>query len=168
LFSLTPSLVLYAVAVVLYGLTSKGMASISQYWEVYIAFVALFSLFSGGSWVRQIIHWGALAALLYMLNTQGIRMLMNDQQYSLMLVYLLAFTSLLIAVHVNFKLFFFGAFMTYCAYLMSIPQNNPVLVEIGKQLNITDAATQPFTMTVGIAVVAWVITLVMRGFGRSR
>ncbi len=179
LFSLTPSIILYAIAIILYGLTGQGVSGISRYWEMYIVLVAVISLGSGWGqaylgnrsylWylTRQVIHWGALIALLYMLNTQGIRMLMNDQQYSLMLVYLLAFASLLAAVHVDFKLIFFGTFMTYCAYLLSVPQNNPVLVEIGKQFNIADAATKPFTMTIGLAIAAWILTLVVRGWMRS-
>jgi len=179
LVGMLPLLSLFAIGVILYGVTASGMQGISRYWEIFVALIALFSLGSGWGqaylgnrsrlWylIRQIVHWGGLILLLYVLNTQGIRMLMNDHQYTILLAYLLSFAVLLAAVHVDFKLIFFGVFMTYCAFLIAVPTNNPALVALGKQLDIPNATAQPLLMTLGVAGAGLIASLFIRAYMRG-
>jgi hypothetical protein len=179
ILGMSPMLLLFAVPVLLYGLTAKGMQGVSEYWQYFLVFIAFYSLFSGWSqaylrnhsrlWylVRQIVHWGALIGMLYLLNTQGIRMLMNEHQYTILLTYLVAFSVLLVAVHTDIKMLFFGVFMAYCAFLIAVPDNNPALIALGQQIDIADATSKPFQMTAGLAAAGFVATLFIKFFVQS-
>lgn len=172
-------LILFAVPVVLYGLTAQGMQGTFRYWEYFILFIALFSLGSGWNqvylsrssslWylVKQVAHWGGLIGLLYVLNTQGIRMLMNDHQYTILLTYLMAFTVILAAINMDFKLIFFGGFLAYCAFLIAVPANNQAVIAIGEQFGIANPATHPLQVTLYVAGVALVASLIVRMYIQS-
>jgi hypothetical protein len=179
LLGLTPLLVLFGAVVLLYSLTKGGFSEAFRYWEYFIPIIALFSLGSGwgqaylnnnsSMWylIRQIIHWGALIALVYVLNTQGIRELMNDQQYTILLVYLVAFATLIAAIQMDIKLVFFAVFLVYCAFLIAVPENNPALIKLGETFGVADAQTKPFIMTVWVAVAGFVGTLFFRASMRG-
>jgi hypothetical protein len=174
LLNLAPQLILYGAVVALYGLTSGGVSGSFRYWEFFIPVLALISLGSGWGqaylnnnsrlWylIRQIVHWGALIGLLYLLNIQGIRELMNDQQYTILLVYLIAFACLLAAIQMDMKLIFFAAFMVYCAYLIAVPENNPALIQLGETFNVADAQNKPFIMTLWVALAGFIASLFIR------
>jgi hypothetical protein len=171
-----PLLVLFAAAVLLFWLSESKTEGAFRYWEIFIPIVALVSLGSGWSqaylsgnsriWylVKQAVHWGALIALLYLLNTHGIRALMNAQQYTAVLIYLLAFGTVLAALHMDLKLLVFGLFLAFCAYVIAVPTANPALGMIGNILHIPDAQTNPTTASLwvaGIGLVASLFVLVM-------
>ncbi|WPL16687.1 hypothetical protein Thiowin_01656 [Thiorhodovibrio winogradskyi] len=174
LLGMTPLLVLFGAVVLLYSLTRGGFSEAFQYWEFFIPVIALYSLGSGWGqaylnnnsrlWylIRQGIHWGALIGLVYLLNTQGIRELMNDQQYTILLVYLIAFATLLAAIQMDIKMVFFAAFLVFCAFLIAVPENNPALIKLGETFGVADAQTKPFMMTVWVAVAGFVGTLFFR------
>jgi len=177
--AMLPLLVLFVAATTLFWMTATDGAGTYQYWEFCIPVVAVVSLLSGWGqsylsgelriWylIKQVLHWGGLVAVLYLLNTQGFRELMNDAQYTTMVIYLLAFTTLLAAIHMDLKLLFFAAFLVFCGYLMAVPENNPALVFLGNSFGIAEAATKPLIMTIGVAVVAFIaslfILMMMRG-----
>ncbi|WP_242469348.1 hypothetical protein [Rhabdochromatium marinum] len=156
-------LLLFGVVVLLYSLTSGGLAGASRYWELFIPVLALFSLGSGWGqmylndesrlWylIRQGIHWGALIGLVYLLNTQGIRELMSDQQYTILLVYLIAFAAVLAAIQMDIRMLFLSAFLVYCAFLIAVPENNPALIQLGETFGVADAQSKPFMMTLAVA-----------------
>lgn len=169
--TLVPLLALFAAAVFLFWLSKGDMAGSFGYWELFIPVVAVVSLFSGWGQayvndtprliyvVKQLVHWGLLIGLVYVLNSQGVRGLMNDQQYTTVLLYLLGFTTLLAAVHVDIKLLFFGVFLVFCGYLIAVPVDNPTLVAIGNAFGIAEAQSNPLTVTMGVALVGFVATL---------
>jgi hypothetical protein len=179
LIALLPLLILFVCATILFWLSKQGMAESTKYWEVFVPVVAVISLISGWGQaylanrsrlmylVRQVLHWGAFIGVLYLFNTQGIRELMSDQQYAIVVIYLLAFASLLAAIHVDFKLIFFGIFLVFCAFLLAVPTDNPTLISMGQTFGIADAQNKPMMMTIGVAVVgfiaSWFLLSMMRG-----
>ncbi len=166
-----PLLVLFAAAVLLFWLSESKMEGAFRYWEIFIPIVAVVSLVSGWSqayldgnsriWyvVKQAVHWGALIALLYMLNTHGIRALMNAQQYTAVLIYLLAFGTLLAALHMDLKLLVFGLFLAFCAYVIAVPTANPALALVGDIFHLADAQTNPTTASLWVAGIGFVASL---------
>lgn len=172
-----PMLILFSFAAWLFW--SAESSGATGRWEGFIYVVAVISLFSGWSqayldgtprlWylIKQAIHWGGLILLVYMINTQGLRELMSDQQYTSVLLYLLAFATLLAAIHMDLKLFFFSLFLVFCAYLIAVPEANPALIALGNATGIEDAADKPVDVALIMAGVGFVaslfVLLMMRG-----
>jgi hypothetical protein len=184
IMSVLPLLILFGGAVALLWLSQKDMASTYKYWEIFVPIVALISLISGWSqafvadnnrlWylIRQLVQWGLLIGLLYILNTQGIRPLLSDQQYTAVVLYLLAFTTLIAAIQMDFKLIFFGVFLVFCAFLIMVPTDNPTLIGVGTQFGIADPQTKPLTVSMALAGVGFVASLfvlfMIRGAATSK
>jgi hypothetical protein len=179
LVAILPLLVLFVTAVVLFWLSKQDISGTFRYWEIFVPVVGAISLISGWGqaylndnprlWylVKQVVSWGALIALLYLLNSQGIRAAISDQQYTAVILYLLAFASLLVAIHMDLKLLVFAVFLVFCAFLIAVPENNPTLLAMGNRFGIADATTKPVMMTAIVACVGFVasfaILLMMRG-----
>jgi hypothetical protein len=156
------------------------MAGTIQYWEYFVPVIALISIVSGWSqsylsnevraWylIRQFVHWGALFALLYVANTEGVRQAIDPQQYTIVVIYLIAFATLLAALHLDFKLFFFSLFLVFCAYLLAAPADNAMLLYIGETFGIDGAQSKALSISIGVAVVGFIastfVLLSMRGF----
>jgi hypothetical protein len=166
--ALLPSFVLYACAVALILLTRDSTSGIGKYWELYVPIVAVISLLSGWGQayvadrsrlmylIKQVIHWGSLIALLWLLQS-GLASL-GDAKYGLLLACLLAMSSLIAGLYLDLRSFFFGAYLATGAYLLAAPANTAILAPIGKALHIADAPSKPVTMIVVLAVVAFVIS----------
>lgn len=174
-----PLLVLFGATLMLFWLSQRDMTATYKYWEIFVPVVAVISLVSGWGqaylsdnnrlWylIRQFVQWGLLIGLLYVLNTQGIRALMSDQQYTGIVLYLLAFTTLAAAIQMDFKLVFFGVFLLFCAYVIMMPANNPTLIGVGDFFGIADPGTKPLTVGAALAATSFVASLfvlfMMRG-----
>lgn len=179
MISLLPLLVLFGATLALFWLSQQDMTATYKYWEFFVPVVAVLSLVSGWGqayvsdnsrlWYvfKQFVQWGLLIGLLYILNTQGIRALMNDQQYTSIVLYLLAFTTLIAAVQMDFRLIFFGIFLLFCAYVIMSPANNPTLIGVGDFFSIADPATKPLTVGIALGCTGFVASLfihfMMRG-----
>ncbi|MGD2021198.1 MAG: hypothetical protein PVJ30_02035 [Thiohalocapsa sp.] len=177
--ALIPLLVLFAATVVLFWLSQKDMSGTYKYWEIFVPVVAVVSLVSGWTqayvsnsnraWylLRQVIHWGALIGLLYLLNSQGYRELMSDQQYTALMIYLLSLGTLLAAVQMDIKLIFFSVFLAFCAFLIAVPADNPTLIAVGNTLGISEPQAKPVLVSSAVAVAGFVASLfvvfIMRG-----
>jgi flagellar basal body-associated protein FliL len=179
ILAMLPLLILFAGATILFWMTKTNGAEVYRYWEYFIPVLAVLSLISGWGqsylsgelriWylIKQVVHWGGLVAVLYLLNTQGFRGLMDDGQYSTLVLYLLAFTTLLAAIHMDLKLLFFAGFLVFCGYLMAVPGDNAALAFIGDSFGIADAQAKSMEITIGVAVVGFIASLfilvMMRG-----
>ncbi|MCG6942024.1 MAG: hypothetical protein LJE69_12335 [Thiohalocapsa sp.] len=177
--ALLPLLILFVATLVLFWLTQKGVGATTTYWEFFLPVVAVVSLISGWSqsyvsnnnrvWylVRQIVNWGAIIGLLYILNTQGYRELMNDQQYTGLVIYLLALGTVLAAIQMDIKMVFFAVFLVYCAFLVAVPTNNPTLAGVGNFMNISDPQNKPMLVSSLLALAGFAaslfVVLMMRG-----
>jgi hypothetical protein len=184
LFALLPQIILFVTAVVLFWLSQDDMAGTIEYWEYFIPVIALISLISGWSqsylsnelraWYlfKQIVHWGAVFGLLYAANGQGLREAIDAQQYTSIVIYLIAFATLLAAVHMDFKLFFFSLFMVFCAYLLAAPADNAMLIYIGETFGIDGAQSKALSISIGVAVAGFLastlVLLSMRGMVLSK
>lgn len=179
ILALLPQIVLFVAAVVLFWLSQKDMAGTIEYWEYFVPVIAVISLISGWSqsylsnevraWylIKQVVHWGALFALLYTAKTQGLQQAIDAQQYTIIVIYLIAFTTLLAAIHLDFKLFFFSLFLVFCAYLLAVPADNAMLLYIGETFGIDGAQSKTLSISIGVAVVGFIastfVLLSMRG-----
>jgi hypothetical protein len=177
--ALLPILILFAATVVLFWLSQMDMSGTYKYWEIFVPIVAIVSLMSGWTqayvsnnnrmWylLRGLIHWGALIGLLYLLNSQGYRELMSDQQYTALMLYLLALGTLLAAVQMDIKLIFFAVFLAFCAFLIAVPANNPTLISVGTFLGIAEPQAKPVLVSSAVALAGFVASLfvvfMMRG-----
>lgn len=184
MMSLLPLLVLFGGAAVLFWLSQQDMAATHKYWDVFVPVVAIISLVSGWGqaflgdrnrlWymIKQFIHWGLLIGLLWILNKQGIRPLLNDQQYTAILLYLLAFTTLLTAIQMDVKILFFGVYLLFCAYVIMVPTDNPTLLGVGNLFGIADPQTHPVTVSLWLSACGFVASLfvlfMMRGAMTSK
>jgi hypothetical protein len=171
LVAVMPLLILFVCAVVLYGLSADGAAGALGYWEIFIWVVAAASIIYGWgqayaagnsrvvSLILQVVIWGALFLLLLLLEKHGLVTGLDASKQGVMLIYLLGFTTLIVSLLMSRTLFFFAIFVVFCGYLLAIPTDNPTLAAIGNYLGIADAASKPFIMTVGMAVVACIASL---------
>lgn len=176
MIALLPSVILYVAAVVLIALTRDDVSRTLPYWETFIPVVAFISLLSGfgQAYVRdqsylvyilkQVLHWGIIIGLLWLLHTHGVRTALDDQKYLLVLLYLLGLGTLLAGLHMDWKFIFFGAFLALCTYVLAAPENTVVLGTIGETFGITDAQNKVMPMIIGLAVTAFLAgTLVLIG-----
>lgn len=173
MMALLPSVILYIAAVVLIMLTRNDPTGTIPYWETFVPVVAFISLLSGFGQtyvrdqsyvfyiIKQIIHWGVLIGLLWLLHTHGVRAALDDQNYLLVLLYLLGLTTLLAGLHLDWKFIFFGAFLAFCTYLLAAPENVAVLNSIGDTFGIANAADKPVAMIIGLAVVAFLASTLL-------
>lgn len=179
IIALLPQVVLFVASVVLFWLSLKDMAGTILYWEYFVPVIGAISLMSGWSqsylnnevraWylIKQVVHWGALIAMLYVLNLLGVQAAVDAQQYTTIVIYLIAFATLLAAMHLDFKLFFFSLFLVFCAYLLSAPADNAMLAFIGETFGIDGAQSKTLSISIGVAVVGFIastfVLLSMRG-----
>jgi hypothetical protein len=174
--ALLPSVILYVAAVVLIMLTREDVTGTIPYWETFVPVVAFISLLSGFGQaylrdqsylfytLKQILHWGIVIGLLWLLHTHGVRAALDDQKYLLVLLYLLGLATLLAGLHMDWKFIFFGAFLAFCTYLLAAPENTAILASIGETFGIANAQDRPMTMIIGTAVVAFLAsTMVLIG-----
>lgn len=178
--SVLPVLILFCGAAVLFWLSTQDIAKTTEYWEIFLPTVAVLSLFSGWTqalssgnsilWylVRQIIHWGALIALLYLFNAVGFRELLSDQQYTVLLLGFLAMGTLLASIQMDYKLFFLALFFGYCAYVIFLPENNPALAWAGNLFRIQDPQANPATVCAAVAAAGFVASVIVHLFTPRR
>jgi hypothetical protein len=171
LVAMMPLLILFVCAVVLYGLSADGATGALGYWEIFVWVVAAASIIYGWaqayaagtsrviSLILQVLVWGALFVLLDLLEKHGLVTGLDEAKQGIMLIYLLGFTTLIVSLLMNRTLFFFAIFVVFCGYLLAVPTNNPTLIAVGDYLGIADAASKPFMMSVGMAVVACIASL---------
>ena len=180
IIALLPQIVLFVSAVVLFWLSLKDMAGTIMYWEYFVPVLAAISLISGWSqsylnnevraWylIKQVVHWGALGGMLFALNQQGVQAAVDAQQFTTIVIYLIAFATLLAAIHLDFKILFFSLFLVFCAYLLSAPADNAMLTFIGDTFGIDGAQSKILSISIGVAVVGFIastfVLVSMRGF----
>jgi len=179
LVALLPQVILFVCAVVLFWLSQEDTAGTIKYWEYFVPVIAVISLISGWSqsylsneiraWylIKQVVHWSALFALLFVMNNEGLRGAIDAQLYTIIVIYLIAFATLLAAIHMDFKLFFFSLFLVFSAYLLGAPADNVMLAYIGDTFGIDGAQSKTLSISVGVAVVGFIastfVLLSMRG-----
>jgi hypothetical protein len=173
ILSVLPLLALFAAATVLFRLSSEDMASTYPYWEIFVPVVAVLSLFSGWGqcqrlgnhslWylIKQVIHWGVIIGLLYLFNVVGFRELLNDQQYTVILIGVLAAATLLAAIQMDFKLVLFALFLGYCGYVLFQPTDNVAVSSVGNLFRIAEPQSHPATVTGALAVAGFIASLVI-------
>ncbi len=169
--AMMPLLILFVCAVALYGFSADGAGGALEYWQTFVWVVAAASIIYGwgqayaaGTWrlvnlVLQVLVWGALFVLLDLLEKHGLTTGLDATKQSVLLIYLLGFTTLIVSLLMSRTLFFFAVFVIFCGYLIAIPTNNPTLIAIGDYLGVADAASKPFMMTIGMAVTACIASL---------
>jgi hypothetical protein len=171
-----PILILFCGATVLFWLSTQDLAKTTDYWEIFLPTVAVLSLFSGWTqamvkrnsllWYfgRQIIHWGALVGLLYLFNLVGFRAMLDDQQYTVLLLGFLAMGTLLASIQMDYKLFFLALFFGFCTYVIFTPDNNPALAWAGHLFRIQDPQANPAIVCAAVAGAGFVGSLLLHLF----
>jgi hypothetical protein len=169
--AMMPLLILFVGAVVLYGFSADGASGALQYWQTFVWVVAAASIIYGwgqayasGTWrlinlFLQVVIWAALLVLLDLVEKHGLTTGLDATKQSVLLIYLLGFTTLIVSLLMSRTMFFVAVFIVFCGYLIAIPTDNPTLIAIGGYLGIEDAPSKPFMMTVGMAVVGCIASL---------
>lgn len=172
--ALIPTLILYAGTLILIAFTRNDLSSTLPYWETLVPVVAIVSLLSGFGHaylreqayvlyvLKQAIHWAIVIGLLWLVHTHGVRAALSDQSYLTLLMYLLGLAALLAGLHMDWKFLLFGAFISFCAYLLAAPENVAILGLIGEQFGIAEAQNMPMTMTVGLGVIAFLASAIIQ------
>lgn len=170
MLALLPLVILYACSVVLFAMAREDLAATTLYWELAIPFVAVMSLIIGWSavnaransrllyMIKQVIIWGGLVWMLMLFQTMGFHTALGEQKTTITLIFLLAFVSLLVGLQFDWKMFFYGAFLALCAYLLADASHVAVLGKIGETFGIADAQSKPLTMIIGVALAAFLIS----------
>lgn len=171
ILSVIPLLILFGAAVVLFRMSVDDMAGTYKYWEIFVPAVAVLSLFSGWHqcqmmgndrvWyvLRQFIHWGAVIAVVYLLHVAGFREMLSDQQYTVILLGVLAVATLLDAIQMDYKLVFFSLFLAFCAYVLFLPEGNPGLMMLGNLFGIEDPTSHPVTVVAILGGIGFILSL---------
>ncbi|MEA3275497.1 MAG: hypothetical protein U9Q81_09470 [Pseudomonadota bacterium] len=118
-----PYVVLYALAVVGVAYTDVDAAASITYWQALIPVFAVIAIIAGWNRsgadargrktyvLKQLLHWGALFVVVWLLFLHDVQQLLNDQITGLMIIYLLGLTSFLAGVHQDWRMAIFGAFL---------------------------------------------------------
>ncbi|WP_296897695.1 hypothetical protein [Thiohalocapsa sp.] len=171
ILSVIPPLILFGAAVVLFRMSVDDVTATYKYWEIFVPTVAVLSLFSGWHqcqmmgndrvWyvLRQFIHWGAIIAVLYLFHIAGFRELLDDRQYTVILLGILAVATLLEAIQMDYKLILFSLFLAFCAYVLYLPEGNAGLMMLGNLFGIEDPGSHPVTVVGILAVIGFVLSL---------
>lgn len=170
MLALLPLVILYVCSVVLFAMAREDLAGTTLYWEIAIPLVAVISLIIGWSTVnaredsrlfylvKQVLIWGGLVWMLMLFQTMGFHTALGEQKTTITLIFLLAFVSLLVGLQLDWKMFFYGAFLALCAYLLADASHLVVLGKIGDTFGVADAQGKPLTMIIGIALAAFLIS----------
>lgn len=168
--ALLPLVILYVCTVVLYALTREDVGGTATYWGYFVPVVAFISLITawGNAYARgdsrlfylikQAIIWGGFIWVLMTLQKHGAETALGGEKATLALVLLTALISLLVGMYLDTKMFFYGAFLGLCGYLMAEPSNTAILAKIGEPLKIADAASKPLTIIAIVAAAAFVVS----------
>lgn len=170
MLALLPLVILYVCTVILFALTREDLGGTVGYWEYFVPVVAFISLIGGwgtayarGQWrlfylIKQAIIWGAFIGMLWMLQGLGYDSALGDQKTTVLVASLLALVSVLVGMQLDWKMFFYGAFLGLCAYLLADPSHSGVLMQLGDRFGVEDAQSKPLTMVSGLAVLAFVVS----------
>jgi hypothetical protein len=173
ILSILPLLILFGAAATLFWLSTQDPAGTYKYWEIFVPVVAVLSVFSGWNqsqmmgtgrlWylIRQFIHWGAVIGLLYLFNVVGFREMLSDQQYTVILVGVLAVATLLAAIQMDFMLVLFALFLAFCTYVYFAPSDNAALTAVGGVFRIADPQTNAATVTAVLAAAGFIASLII-------
>jgi hypothetical protein len=171
ILTVIPLLILFAAAAVLFRMTTDNLAETYKYWEIFVPAVAVLSLFSGWHqcqmmgndriWyvLRQFIHWGAVLTVIYLFHVAGFRDLLDERQYTVILIGVLAVATLLDAIQMDYKLVFFSLFLAFLAFVLHQPEGNPGLVLLGSLFGIDDPASHPATVVGVLAGIGFILSL---------
>ncbi|MBK1716529.1 hypothetical protein CKO27_02490 [Thiocystis violacea] len=170
MLALLPLVLLYACTVTLYALTRDDLGGTSAYWGYFVPVVAFISLITawGNAYARgdsrlfylikQIIIWGAFIWVLMLLQKIGADTALGGQKATVAIVLMTALVSLLVGLYLDSKMFFYGAYLGLCGYLLADPSHSAVLAKIGETFKVVDAPNKPLTMMIAIAVVAFLVS----------
>lgn len=168
--ALLPLVILYAGATALVMLSRGDLGGMVEYWQLFVPVVAVISLMSGWGQayvngnsrlmylIKQIINWGLLMGILWLLHAQGIATTLGAPKYALVLLSMLVLTTVIVGITIDLKLFFFGVFLAACAYLLAVPADTTILTTVGELFRMTDAQNKPETIIVTMALVSFLIS----------
>jgi predicted membrane protein len=99
--------------------------------------------------------------LLYLFNVVGFREMLSDQQYTVILVGVLAVATLLAAIQMDFMLVLFALFLDFCTYVYFAPSDNAALTAVGGVFRIADPQTNAATVTAVLAAAGFIASLII-------
>lgn len=138
-----PYLILYVTTVVLAAMTDADPSESSARWLWFIPAVALVAI--AGGWkshagdtlqsrgiylVRQLLHWVALAVVIYFLFGDEMQHFLTSEIDGFVTVFLLGLTALLAGVHCDWKMALFGAFLLLTGMAIVWLEDNALLITL--------------------------------------
>ena len=169
MLALFPLIILYAGTVGLFALTRENAGGIAVYWGYFVPVIGLISLVTawGNAYARgdsrlfylgkQVIIWGALVWVLTILHKMGADSALGGQKAAVTLIMMTALVALLVGLYLDTKMVVYGAFLSFCGYLLADPSHSALLVKIGEPFKVVDPANKPVTMVIAVAIVAFLV-----------
>jgi hypothetical protein len=137
-----PYIAIYGISIWLIALTNRDPAAAYPNWQWFIPLVALVSIIggwrrmerAGGSVMlylfKQVLHWGALMLVLYLLFLPGVDQLLSADSNGFVVIYLLGLTALLSGIYLDWKMAVFGLFLIGSGVGIAYLEDNAMLITI--------------------------------------
>lgn len=154
----SPYILLYIVTIWLVAMTDSDPAKAGRYWQYFIPIIGLVSIIGGWNKARestarylteQVLHWGALAAVTYLLFLGPMQEFLNAESHGFVTAYMVGLAAVLSGIYCDWKMTLFGAFIVGSAVGIGYLEDNAMMI----------------TLT-GVGIAAIAITLLLRKAGK--
>jgi hypothetical protein len=152
----SPYILLFIVTIWLVSATDNDAAKAGLYWQYFVPVVGLVSIIGGwakrgessaGYLIKQVLHWGALSLVIYLLFLEPMQQFLNAESHGFVTAYMVGLAAILSGIYLDWKMAVFGAFVVGSAVAIGYLEDNALLI------------------VSGVAFAAVVVILVMRKLG---
>ena len=155
----SPYILIYIVTIWLVALTDSDAARAARYWQYFVPVVGVVSIIGGwgkhsdalGRYLtEQVLHWGALMAVIYLLFLPDMQQFLNAESHGFVVAYMLGLAAILSGIYLDWKMALFRIFLVGSAVGIGFLDDNAMLLTL-----------------IGIGAAGIAITLLIRKSGRD-
>ena len=153
----TPYILIYIATIWLVAMTDRDSAKAATYWQYFVPIVGLVSVIGG--WAKaqeskgkylmeQVLHWGALLLVIYLLFLPDMEQFLNAESHGFVIAYMLGLAAILSGIYLDWKMAVFGLFLLASAVGIGFLDENALLMTL-----------------IGVGIAAILVTLLIRKSG---
>jgi hypothetical protein len=159
LFANSPYILIYIATIWLVATTDGDPENARNLWQWFIPVVGLVSVFGGWAKTRdtktrflteQVLHWGALMGVAYLLFLPEMEFFMNAESHGVVMAYLVGLAAILSGIYLDWKMAIYGLFLVGSAYAIGFLDDNAMIITL-----------------IGSGILVLVITLLVRKAGKQ-